>query len=117
MRPGNCTANMSVHFLSLFRRRGFTRADRPDRLVSDYDTFPISKCQTIQPAYRLPFDNGFRLPGLSFREHFSDTNDHRKPGGQSRFGFSVNQFVRLAIKLPPLTVAGYHVAASDILDH
>jgi len=37
-----------VHFLSLRRRSGLSGTDRPDRLVSDNDTFHIGNCQTVK---------------------------------------------------------------------
>ena len=66
MRIDNSLSDNPVHFLSLFRRRGFTRADRPDRLVSDYDTFHVGDCQTIEPAGQLPVDDSFRVAGFPF---------------------------------------------------
>ena len=74
MRFGNdMSPNMPVHFLSLFGRRGFTRADRPDRLVSDYDTFHVGDCQTIETplsAASLRRDSAFPA---SLSDSFSPT--------------------------------------------
>ena len=106
-----------MHILSLFRRRGFTRADRPDRLVSDYDTFRVGESQPSQPRRKLVFYYEFRITGLSLREVLANANDRSQTSFDRSFCLLIDGIVRLAKKLPPLAVAYDYVLAPNILDH
>src|SRR4030095_12375747 len=98
-----------MHFLSLFRRRGFTRSDRPNRLVSDNNTFRVCDCQTIQPFDYLAFDDVFRASRFSLLEHLADAYDRDQARLDGGFCLCIYRLISLPIELPTLGVADNHM--------
>src|SRR6187399_1934912 len=96
---GNGLTDDPMHFLSLFRRGGFTRTDRPNRLVSDNDTFRVCDCQTIQPFDYLAFYHVRRAPRFPLIESFTDAYDRDQTGLDCRFRLCVHARVGLAVML------------------
>ena len=98
-----------MHFLSLFRRRGFTRSDRPNRLVSDYDTFHVGKCQTLKPFSNWPFTTSFARAGFAFRETFTHAHDCSQTGCDGGFRLFVYRLISFAVELAALGMSDDHI--------
>src|SRR6476619_2773301 len=105
MHLGENLADRRMHVLSLFGRRGLTRADRPDRLVSDYDTFRVGESQTGKALRKLGLHNSFRIAGFPLAEHFPNTNDGHEASGNGCLCPTIHGLVGLTVKLPPLAMS------------
>jgi hypothetical protein len=65
----------------------------------------------------LPFDHIFGVAGFPFGQHFADADDRGHAGGDGRTRLLIDGGVGLAIELPPLGMADYHVRTSDVPEH
>ena len=92
----NALTDSFADFLGLFKRRGFARADSPNRFVSNNEFFDFRRRETVEVFVDLTGDEvnvGARFTDF---ERFAATNNRSDARVESGFGAFVDAFVRFA---------------------
>ncbi len=85
-----------------FRRRRFSRANRPDRFVSYQNTGEFFTGQRAEARFKLHVADSFGVPRFSLRKALADAHDRNQPRSQRRFRFLCHRFVCITEKLAAL---------------
>jgi hypothetical protein len=93
-------ADKGVNSSDFFQRGCSASANRPDRLIGNYDS--LGRSALWQGAVNLLSYHCFCLPSISFRLSFTDTYDGHQARFQGGFSFAFDLFTGFAVISPPL---------------
>merc|ERR1719188_2064442 len=105
----------SVDLLCLRGRRGLARADRPDRLVSQYHAGPV--CDMVGDGLELREANLLCLARLPLLQLLADAGQHLEAVLEAELDLLADERVALTQDVPPLRVAENDPLAAHVLDH
>src|ERR1700712_4938830 len=100
----------SVHLRDVVRARHETRADRPDRLISDHQAFPSNPMR--HRFFELAADDRQRLAGLALRLRLADADDGYEAGTQHRLRLPPHDIIAFAVIGAALGMADNNVGGA-----
>src|SRR5688572_1029641 len=101
----------------LRRRGGSAGADRPHRLVGDYQQCELLARQPIEPCLDLTIEYAERLAALALIERLADADDGREARRECGDRFSIDHRVGLAEQCAALGVSDDHILGAGLADH
>src|SRR5208337_344475 len=114
VKCGEFFAYVMMGILCLFRCSGLAGADRPNRLIGNYN----AGCGDIlQPFADLPFQDIECLPGLTLIKGLADTKDDFQIMLSRNFRFPVKNFICFFEILASFRMADNNMAAPGISKH
>src|SRR5690554_6529181 len=110
-------ANRGHHFLSLLRRGGTTRANRPYWLIRDHHLEALFGCKPRHGIVYLLQYYILSASGIPLCERLANAQNRRNAGTERGNQTLINIRVSLMVKLAPLGVPDQHIGNAELLEH